>query len=59
MLKFWMLTIHQQRNSGSNIKNHWSEKNIFVWVDMSAIYRAKISLDLSILASPHREHKEH
>ena len=29
------------------------KKIFFVWVDASAIYRAKISLDLSIWASPH------
>ena len=33
---------------------HWSEKHSFVWVDVSAIYQAKISLDLSIWASPHK-----
>ena len=54
MLKFSVLTLHQQGNGGTNIKIHWSEKNIFVQVDVSAIYQAKISLDLLILASPHR-----
>ena len=34
----------------ANIKIHWSEKNIFVRVDASDIYRAKISLDHLILA---------
>ena len=53
MLKFLLLTFHQQRNGGTNIKIHWSEKKIFVWVDASAIYWAKISLDLSIWASPY------
>ena len=38
MLKFSVLTFHQQRNGGNNIKIHRSEKNTFVRVDASAIY---------------------
>ena len=53
MLKFLVLTFHQQRNCDTKIKIHSSEKNIFVRVDASAIYRAKISLDLSIFTTPH------
>ena len=45
---------HWKMPSGiADIQIGWSEKNIFVRVDVSAIYRAKISLDLSISASPH------
>ena len=58
MLKFLVLTFHWHRNGGTNIKIHWSEKNIVVRVDASAIYQAKISLDLSILASPHILNRE-
>ena len=47
MLEFSVLTFHLKRNGGSNIKIHWSEKNIFVRVDVSDICQAKISLDYS------------
>ena len=52
MLKFSVLTFHQQRNGGINI--HCSGKNILVRVGVSDIYRAKISLDLPISAMPHK-----
>ena len=45
---------HWKMPSGiADIQIGWSEKIFFVRVDLSAIYRAKISLDLSISASPH------